>query len=299
MLAFLLGGFMNIINLKEFEYQNALELEDIIRKQNLHEGEECEFILKKEEDGQTILKLWREIIFKLVALSYHGAKYYPKEDNPFDKLLKVEEDTKILNVHPDTKIIAGDAAKNHKNLEEVNIVSPEIDIYGCAFYDTQNLRKVSFKNTKKCLMGYQAFIFSKVREVEFDPNGFYDCYEHAFNYCHNLIVALPPLGHITGNYIFSDGTKCIFIPKEYEDVAFLSLENYTEIYYEGDASKLLVRYKRHVISDGDYGFNFHRSAGSFDFHESIEPEVYATWAKSYQTYEDFLKRKEELLKTLQ
>ncbi len=267
---------------------------------SFEKDQEYEFVISEDTEVDAphyILKYAEEKGFKVHTLSYQGAEYIGKESNPYFCLVLVNPDTTTLKVHPDTKIVSRQAAYRHKNIREVEFYSSNLRIEHNAFYGANELRKVSFKNAKHISFGFEVFRNSRVRIVDFDPNASYEFAERTFANCSYLVCRIPENIINNGQYAFEDSGKLIFVPKKYTDISMFYFNEKVEAYYEDDISKLLIVPKRYTQSDGDYGFNFHRSAGSFDYDVSEEPAKYCSNGKSNQTYEDFLYRREELMKS--
>lgn len=267
---------------------------------SFEKDQEYEIIISEDTEVDApyyILKYAEEKGFKVHTLSYQGAEYIGKESNPYFSLVLVDPDTTTLKVHPDTRFVSRRAAYRHKNVRDVEFSSSNLHIDHEAFYSADDLRKVFFKNAKHISFGVEVFQYTAIRIVDFDPNASYEFAERTFANCPYLMCRIPENIINNGKYAFEDSGELIFVPKKYTDISMFYFDENVEAYYEDDISKLIIVPKRYTQSGGDYGFNFHRSAGSFDYDVSVEPAKYCSNGKSNQTYDDFLKRRDELMKT--
>lgn len=277
-------------------YRTGSELDNY----SFEKDQEYEFIISEDTEvdvGYELLKYAKEKGFKVKTLSYQGAEYIGKESNPYFCLATVNPDTTTLKVHPDTRFISRRAAYRHKNVRDVEFSSSNLHIDHEAFYSAGDLRKVFFKNAEHISFGVEVFQYTAIRIVDFDPNASYEFAERTFANCPYLMCRIPENIDNNGRYTFEESGKLLFVPAKYNDISMFYFKEDVEVYHEGNNTELKITPKRYIRSEGDYGFNFHRSAGSFDYDVSEEPAKYCSNGKSNQTYEDFLKRRDELMKT--
>ena len=284
-------------------YVPGYKVDDYLNNLNLDNTKTYRIIILNKEKPDEIASCFSLFLIRYnknnISFSfdeYNDCYYIGTEDNPYYSLYKVKEGVKKLTIHPDCKHICSEAASNHKTLEEIYIDNEKVLVGSCSFQYCSNLKKITFTNSKDVMFGYKAFNGCyQLKDINIDIDGGYFFGERSFE-SGRYILPLPRKFE-RNSYALSENAALLFVPKEITSLISTAVNPDAEFYYEGDLSTLEIKpvtYDRYETED-DYGWNFHRSSGSFTYHETKNPAIFAHNGKSNATYEDFLKRKEELL----
>ena len=218
---------------------------------------------------------------------YGVGRYLGSKNNPYLFLYDVEEGAEELVVHPDT-LFVNYKTKGRRSLRRVEFSSKECYVAYDAFAGCPDLEEVVFKNSEKVFLCSRAFSNAKkLAKVVFDENGEYRFYEKCFYGDESLSEFTFPKKtyEVVGKNAFVDcGFKKIYLPASVTQLE-ASFSEDVEVYYEGDCAKLITGSYEYE-SSGNYGWSFHRSAGSFD---SSTEYRYADSPKyhSFVSYEEF------------
>ena len=122
---------------------------------------------------------------KIKYNSYDNGLYLGNLDNPYLALVKCNSlEINNLVINENTKVIAGDALSDAKNLTNVTLVNGLISIGPCAFYECNNLLNVTIPDTVE-IIGEFAFAYSGL-EYAVLPNSLKEIGSDAFGACDNL-----------------------------------------------------------------------------------------------------------------
>lgn len=276
------------------------------RLQDLSLDEEYRVIVPSEEDylmnyffidenGDEFLN-----IAKIAFNEYEGGYYIGSEEYPYRILVKIGDDVETLNIHPQCVCVHATAGANHMNLKTINISSNQIKLGQDAFSCCKNLRTVIFNVKQRVVVLSDAFCeCNRLTNITYG-DAEYEFYNGSFAGERKYFI-LP--NHLVkmGEFL-SKETTVIYVPKNVTSISplFEKREEHIkdcEIYYEGDAKELLLKkrvYERYETEE-DYGWNFHRSSGSFTYHEVNIPAIYGGGENchSFVSLDDFLKMVKE------
>lgn len=276
-------------------YENENDFVNYLKSLPLKEDKKYLFILPIEETKYSIIE---DILFyiddKYLTFNiFDNGCYLPNENNTYYALVKIVKEATKLIVNKDTKLIYKKVAFEHETLKELIIEAEECVIKEGSFKFIENLNCVTFKNSKNIFIKYDAFSYSNIKEIQFDPKGHYELHSASFACIRDTIFALPVDAVIEDGAFKNSSPKIVFVPKEITDISNYNFSKYTIFYLEGDGSKVLFK-KEETIHYTEYsGVGYHQHSDE----EVHYPNEYCTFENchSFKTYKDFLNKKKELL----
>ena len=238
----------------------------------------------------------------IVTSEYKGGSYIGSKEHPYRVLIRVKDDLKELDVHPECTCVSKEMAKEHSYLEKVVFHSNVLTIPYQAFGRCNKLKTVIFDCKESVVVNGGFCGSSQISDIQYGDCD-YKFYNYAFTSEFPYFIFPRRLVNFN-DFIHID--KIIWVPKEVTSLVPLIKPQvrygtserapfFYEIYYEGDCKDLKLQNYEHSYSESpaDYAENFHRSSGSFRYTSIDDPDIYADDERSkhhsFVSLEDFLK----------
>lgn len=105
---------------------------------------------------------------KILVNIWENGAYYPSENNPYFALYgMVDRDCESFEIHPDTKIICGNALEKAVSVKEIMIPEGVISICDWAFHYCDSAEKISLPSTLEFISDFYVFpdIVAPLKEI--------------------------------------------------------------------------------------------------------------------------------------
>ena len=262
------------------DFKDSWAMNDFLKNYNFKEDETYKIVFPKEESFKT-QKIFSDTYYNLRFLSldfneFDNGYYLGNSDNPYLVLFSVK-DVDTINVHKDTKVIVNKAFYE-KQVKTVNVYSKNLLIEFQAFYFNIDLKEVNFFENEEVTIDSCAFDFCKNISVFNFSNALFKFKSNCFGSSRIDNLILPLNCEYSMGCLKNVWCKTIYINKNVTDISEFGLNFNPEIYYEGSGEDLILQRESEetVETERDYGFNFHRSSGSFDETIIHNDEIRAT-----------------------
>ena len=234
--------------------------------------------------------------FKYLKINYKesdGCLYFSSKNNDYIYLVKAKDEVKNVIIKENTKRIATNAFYQNNNLKNVLILSTNLYIANHAFYFDDKLEKVVFKNNNKISLAWASIAYCSNLKNIILSEAAYEFNSSFIDFCELNNFMIPTKAVLHFGCFKNSNIKKLYVPKKYKDLSKYGISLNTNIYYEDDGNKLLLRNEINQVveTQDDYAHNFHTSSGSFSSTTIHNDEVYANRKcdHSFVKKEDFLK----------
>lgn len=262
------------------DFKDSWAINDFLKHYDFKDGETYKIIFPEENIFET-QKIFSDTYYNLRTLSlelneFDDGYYLGNKNNPYLILFSVK-DVDTINVNKDTKVIVNKAFYE-KQVKTVNIYSKELLIEFQAFYFNIDLKEVNFFENDEVTIDSCAFDFCKNINIFNFSNGLFIFKSNCFGSSRINNLVLPSNGEYSIGCFKNVWCKTIYINKNITDISDFGLGFNPEIYYEGNGNDLIIQHENEetIETEQDYGFNFHRSSGSFNKTTIHSDEIRAT-----------------------
>jgi|GEM_PF-4291820 len=221
---------------------------------------------------------------------YKGGYYLGDDLNPYLFFVRPKDkNLEEIVIPEETRYLGKGASPRFANIKRLIVNALDVEIGDSFLSNSSTLEYIEFNGSAD--IGSNAFSSDKqLKKVVFSNDGFYKIQSYAF-YGDELLEEfdLPKNILYLAPFAFSGCPfKKIYVPKNIKDICDV-FPNDVEIFYEGDGKELLIRQvTRYVETPDDYAFNFHRSAGSFNYSYGGTDDYYAV----EENHHSFVKRED-------